>query len=186
MNRVRAVGTGVAGAPFYMNLYFSAAVGTPQQASDAVRTLLVAAAGMECTPLRWTMDSQVPQVESTTGDIVNSIGVTPGADVLATSSGDVLPLQAQVGVRLTTGTYVAGRAIRGHFSVPYIAEALNSTGGGPSTGGTAAIAFQNALTALAASSTVAWVVYSRKNGVFSVVQSAQISTRYFTLRSRQT
>lgn len=184
LNRVRATVTGVAGSPYYISGYFLGSSGTPQQASDAWRAMLVAAANLQKGTLLTALDSEVTQIESTTGEAVGAVAVAPGAIIPGVATQDALPLQVQLGVRLNTPTYAAGRRIRGHFSIPGVVEPINVTGSGPNTADATVISFQTALTALVASANADLVVFSRKNGTYAAVTQATVADRWFTLRSR--
>jgi hypothetical protein len=184
--RVRAIGTGVGGSPYYFTHYGLTSAGTAQQASDAVRTMLNAGRFLQTSTLNVDMDDSVQTIDTVTGQPVGNEGVNGGAGWLGGNAGEMLPRQVQLGVALRTGTFSAGREIRGHFNMPCIGEAKNATGGGPNTADADVINFGTALTTLVNSTTFEWVVYSRKLGSQATVQSASVANLWFTLRGRLT
>lgn len=71
------------------------------------------------------------EIEETTGQIVNQVGAADAAATVFTGSFDLLPLQTQALIRLSTNTFIAGRKLQGRINVPYMKENANDVDGLP-------------------------------------------------------
>lgn len=184
MFRVRAVATGVAGAPYYLTFYAANTALSAQDVSNTFATMLVAGRGLQTSLLTTRMEPTVLTIDSTTGQPVGAQAVATGTGINGSSGSPPLPLQVQLGVNLRTPTYTGGRNIQGHFSLPGMTEELNETGVGPNSTTAAYGEFRDALAQTAGDPNLQWVVFSRKNGTVADVTSATINPRWFTLRTR--
>lgn len=133
IRRVRTVFSGVAGSPWYSNLYFDADGVTPsaQQNVDAVDAFWTALASLMDNAVTWTIGPEVPELDETTGELTGVQTVTPGTGA-GTDTTDPLPYMSQGLVRLSTTDFVAGRRVRGRIFVPGLTETANTTTGQPS------------------------------------------------------
>jgi hypothetical protein len=133
--RVRTIWEGVAGAPYYTNLYFTdtGANPAPLAAAAAVDTMFENIAGNISNLLSWTVQSDIPVIDDATGTLVGnwSVGNRFGN---GTNVSEILPRQAQGMIRWETTTVVGGRRLRGRTFVPGPTEPLNEQGGTPVTG----------------------------------------------------
>jgi hypothetical protein len=139
--RVRTVFSGVAGSPYYNNLYFSGVATTAD--ADAVIDNVAGAWGTLASVMNigliGEVEAEVPLIEDTTGVISDVL--TGSAEVIdPTGPTDPIPPSSQGLVRLLTSTFVRGRRLRGRIFVPGLLEA-NSASGRPDAN---AIAFLQA------------------------------------------
>ena len=127
--RVRTVFTGVAGSPFYNNLYFGtiADVINPQACVDAVDVAWTTLTSIMRIDLIGAIEAEVPIIEDTTGEIQSVVSTTGGV-VDPTSAAEPLPTASQGLVRISTNTFLNGRRLRGRIFVPGLTEASQSTG----------------------------------------------------------
>lgn len=184
MIRVRTVLTGVTGSPYYSNLYFGGDTsGEAQAAVTAVDNFLTNTANLLCTPMVWTVEGEVPQIDPATGDILQvfSVGDETGA---ATASEEAAPLASQLLCRFRTGVYIGGRELRGRMFLPYIGISAISDGVVFPTTATALNA--DLLTLLTDASAAGNLhVWSRTHGQSAEVSSAACWGQLAVLRSRR-
>lgn len=184
IQRIRTVFTGVAGSPYYSNIYVTAnpADATPEIA--AVDQFWTALAPHIDNALSWTVEGIVANVDTATGQIVSfssntSQGGTGGA------GGEILPLANQLLIRARTGVYVTGREVRGRINIPAIAE-LSSANGVPT--GELLTAAQDAVDDHllgAGGLNGSWVVYSPTKNRAEMVTEASVASFFAILRSRR-
>lgn len=179
--RIKTVFTGVAGSPYYNTLYFLGSAGSASQAAADVAGFWGTVDGFIKNSLTWDIDTDVEVIESSTGNIVSVVGVSPASGT-GGDSGDMLPPATQALIRWRTGDFVGGREIRGKTFVPAITE-NQSTAGQPA--GTLITALENAAAALVGSPNAQLVVYSRKNKAFATVSSGSAWGQFAVLRSRR-
>lgn len=127
--RIRTVFTGVAGTPWYSNLYFLNDGGTSiaAQATNWVGAFWQSLDNQMLTGITWVTDPEVPTFNETNGKITKVDAVTPssGAGSIAT---EPLPYATQLLIRLITSAFVNGRRVRGRIFVPGLSEADNVSG----------------------------------------------------------
>jgi len=184
LDRVRTIFTGVAGTPWYSNMYFDGS-GTNEVAHvDMVRDFWTAIAGQINTLVTGTVQGDVAKVDSVTGNITGIVGVTPEV-VDFTGAGDVLSPALQTCLNLLTGVFVAGRQLRGKVFVPGLTEAINSPDGTPASGFLdAQVAAMEAL--ITASNTAGNLqVWSPTHGVAHDVVNVSAKTTFAVMRSRR-
>jgi hypothetical protein len=130
--RVQTVWGGVAGSPYYTNLY---AIGplTTNNGNDladawhAFLTSLTATLGAGMTA---TIDPELLEFDETTGTVTGA-GSTIQSMVTFTGSGDKLPTANQLLIRWTTLGIVHNRRVRGRTFLPGGLESHNSASGAP-------------------------------------------------------
>lgn len=179
MLRVRTVWSGVAGQPYYTNMYFDTSPGTAEGAVDAVAAFWTACGDVIQNGVRWTVEGEV--LDITTNGTITGVVSVDGATGLGEVAGNFLPTANQLLVQLRTGAYAGNRAIRGRIFIPGQTE-NNTSGGDPSTG--ARQVAQDAAEDLIAGSP-GFGVWSRKNGLIVGVTSASVWNKYAVLRSRR-
>lgn len=181
MYRVRTSATGIQGGNWVSTMYFNSAAGTPAQAHAAVVAFWTAVKTQVSTNVQMVTEGDVFTIDSATGNTLAVTAVAPVA-TLGTAAGTPIAAASQGLVRLLTGVYVGGRQIRGRLFVwgPITSALLN---GGSSVAYRAAI--DAACATLVATANADWVVYSRKNGVFSTITSAVTWTDLGVMRSRR-
>lgn len=178
--RVRTVFNGVQGAPYYSNLYFDATTPTPVQVTNAVTQFWQDIKAVICNDLSWTVEGDVAVIDDVTGNISDIVQGTENSSV-GTDSADMCPLTTQGLIRARTGTFVAGREIRGRIFIPCPSEGSNLQGAPTSTytadltGGAAALITAG----------VDWVIWSRARGQSAQVGSVSTWNQWATLRSRR-
>lgn len=185
IGRVRVVWTGVAGAPYYSNFYFSGVTDptSAQDAVDYVDTFLSGFSTSLASALIATGDPEVQLINDADGSLLGSEAVTP-LSVTCSGGADILPRFTQGVIQWKTGVVVNGRLLRGRTYIPGFVEVSNVAGGVPlSTLVTSASALAQALSD--EPSPPHLVVWSRTHGVSSPVLSGAMWNQWGTLRSRR-
>ena len=137
-----------------------------------------------------TFDTEVVRLDTATGQLVDSVGVTPGATVAGSSTGT---WAAGSGGRIVwnTGVILAGRRVLGSTFIVPMGGALYTDAGRVSATGLATMqtAADNLISELAGTPTVALCVYSRPRpgipGAVSTVTAGAPSSQVATLRGRK-
>lgn len=179
--RVRTAITGGPGGSELNTLYFNKAVGTAQNAADAVRAFWAALAGVINSPYRMTVEPLVYTIDSATGLATMTEG-TSTTQVSGGDGNDALPPATNGVVRAHTGLFIAGRELTGKIWIPGPTE-NQSTGGVPAATYTAAV--NTALTHILPGGSTDWVIWSRKHLQFFTVTSASPWNLWGSLRSRR-
>jgi len=185
MKRVVAVGSGVAGSPFYWTFFFDAPTGDAdaQAASDWVKDYFFAARAHFSSSLTILNEPEVQTVDVATGQVTAAETVT--VFPLTGTATDLLPTQTQGNHRWNTGIFVNGRRLVGRTFLPTPPESDNDTDGTPSTAYAAAWV-ASAAAADAAHPLSRHVVWSRTHGVKSPVLGAgAVPNKWAFLRSRR-
>jgi hypothetical protein len=184
IRRVRTVFTGVAGTPWYSNMYFATSGGTAADSVANVDAFWTTLAAQINTAVTGTVEGDVAIIESTTGEITSVESVTDGT-IDFTGSGNVLPPANQGMINLNTNTYAGGRQIRGKLYIPGLVV------GAQNSDGTVAAAYYGAWVSVAgalktsASTTGVWVVYSPTHHMHAAIESVTPKTTFAVMRSRR-
>ena len=184
IQRIRTVFTGVAGAPWYSNLYVTATEGDAQPEVDAVAQFWTDFATHIHNAVDWTVEGVVANIDETNGQIV---GFSTNDD--ATGSGaagsDPLPYANQMLLRVRTGVFVAGREVRGHVNIPAITDP-DSPNGVPSSSASSNLQTSSDDNLFGAGGlNGALLVWSRKNGQAHPASSSSVAPFFAVLRSRR-
>jgi hypothetical protein len=198
--RIRTVFLGVAGTPWYSNLYFFNDGGTSIAASATgwVGTFWQTIDNNMVSGLTWATDPEVPTFNETTGKITKVDAVTPTTGA-GSGIGEALPYQTQMLVRLITSAFVNGRRVRGRIFVPGLLEVDNAAAVPAASTRTLV---NNATTTLITSSASTLAVWSRpysaldkdgnpipgktpRLGSQHAVGTSQVWTQWSVLRSRR-
>lgn len=183
--RVRTIWGGSVVGGGVTNSYFLVTpldVTTAQQCIDAMRDFWTGCNTIISTGTNWTVSATVQEVDPVTGLVVAEFGVI-ARNGAGTAAGDRLPPSNQGLLRLSTGTFVAGRRIQGHWNIPGAVEAANDPGGTPSAGYLAALgAAANTLNALV---NPTLHVFSRTRNQSAPVASVTPVGIWAVLRSRR-
>lgn len=184
IRRIRTVFSGVAGTPWYSNMHFTWVNGTEQDHLDAVGDFWGAIDVLQDDAITWAVESDATVINDATGDII-AIESGVGPTGAGTATFDPLPYQTQGLVNWLTGTFVAGRQLRGKTYVPGLTENANDASGIMTTAARDVIAA--AATALVAASSVPGPlrVFSRKNLTSATVGSFVAPTKWAVMRSRR-
>lgn len=183
MLRVRTIFAGVAGVPWYSNLYFTGLeAAEASTAHDLVAGFWSACAPFIADEVTWTVEGEVLAVSPSTGDAVAAFPQTP-VNGAGTNSNQVIPPAVQVLIRLNTTGFFGGRRVIGHINVPGTTEDVWE-------GGAVAASlqddFETAALAMTGSPTVPnLAVWSRVNGVDVEVISVDCVPKGGVLRSRR-
>jgi hypothetical protein len=194
--RIRTVFTGVAGTPWYSNLYFLNDGGTSIAATATtwVTAFWNSLDNQMGAGISWATDPEVPTFNQATGKITKTDAVTPGTGT-SSGVGEVLPYATQLLIRLVTDEFVNGRRVRGRIFVPAPLEADNVSG---LPGASIRTPAQTAINTLITSSTSTLAIWSRpfagdpenpnnpaRIGTQHVVDLGQVWTQWAVLRSRR-
>jgi hypothetical protein len=184
IQRVRTVLTGVAGSPWYSNLYCAGSTSDASLEIDAIGEFWDAVSAVMHTSVTWRVEGIVANVNDATGSIVstssNSDYTGAGLD-----TGDLLPIATQGLLQMRTGIYVGGREIRGRLFVPGAVED-SSTAGKPGTvfRDTVQAAFDDKLST-SGQLNGELVIYSPTYGTSEQVTNASVWSDWAVLRSRR-
>lgn len=129
MARVRTVFTGVAGTPWYSNIYIGA-IGSGidfQAYTDAVGDFWESQASVLRGDVDYTVEGDLAILNDATGEITRVEGTT-GVSGSFTSAAEPLPTQTQLLLRVLTNTYLNGRRIRGRIFIPGYCEPSSTAG----------------------------------------------------------
>lgn len=195
--RVRSIFTGVAGTPWYSNLYFLDD-GADRIAPDAVEWVsdfwedlavnMVSGIAINIEPL-------VPTYDEATGDLIAQTATAPTGNA-GSNVGTALPWATQGLIRLRTEGIVNNRAVHGRIFVPGADEG-NSNNGVPQSGYLTTM--QSAIDALILASTNTLAVWARpfagdptatppkpaRAGTQHAVQAADTWNQWAVMRSRR-
>lgn len=129
IGRVRTVFTGVAGAPYYNNLYFGSVdnLTDAQAAVDLVDQAWTSLVSIMAGALIGNIEAEVPMIEDTTGAI-QSVFATSGGVIDPVSAAEPLPWASQGLIRCATDDFSDGRRVRGRIFVPGLTEAAQDAG----------------------------------------------------------
>jgi hypothetical protein len=138
--RVQTTWTGVAGSPYYTNLYAIGPLATNNgnDLAAAWRTCLVAMTSFLTTGMVATIDQELLEFDETTG-VVTGAGTTTQPTVTFTGTGDALPRSTQLLVRYTTAGIVHNRRVKGRLNIPGQTESNNNGDGTPGAALTTAV-----------------------------------------------
>lgn len=195
--RVRTIFTGVAGTPWYSNLYFFDNGGT-EIGPDAVTWVTAFWTSLSAVmqdSVIWTIEPEVARLDESTGQLTG-VTATPGATGGGTQQVAALPWQTQGLIREFTGAFVNGRRVRGRTFIPGPTESSSDVG---VPIGTYITALQNAADALIASSVSTWCVWARpfdgdpaavppkpaRTGTAHIIVSANVWDKWAVQRSRR-
>ena len=190
MLRVRTVFTGVAGSPWYNNLYLNGSIqAEAEEAVDQVRQFWDSVKGYISTGITIKVDDDVPNINPADGT-VESIYSVSSASLAGGNAADPLPRMTQMLVRLRTSGVVAGRRVQGRTFLPGFGEG-SSTNGRPNPSDVTLI--QNAFIAMVAgldAGDVALGVWSRpvedgRAGSLHLVKNVSVWSEWSVLRSRR-
>jgi hypothetical protein len=116
LRRVDTIITGVTGGGI-QQFYFTEAGGTAAACTQAVRDFWDACKAQISSGITFAVQSSVPRVEDTNGNIV-AIDSGTAYSVTGTGGTALAPLATQGLLRLRTGVYEDGREIRGRVFIP--------------------------------------------------------------------
>lgn len=132
--RVQTVWTGVAGSPYYTNLYCigPASTNNGNDMAAAWRVFLQSMSATLAQGLVATIDPEILEFDETTGNVTGA-GSTLQTPVAMTSAGDQLPHANQALIQWTTNGIVHNRRVRGRTFIPGVMEGHNGPTGIPAS-----------------------------------------------------
>lgn len=130
--RVQTIWTGVAGTPYYTNLYAIGPVATNNGNDLAVawRAALTSLSALLANGLVATIDPEILEFDETTGNVTGA-GNTVVTPVTMSGAGEQLPHSNQALIRWTTNGIVHNRRVKGRTFIPGAVETQNSATGTP-------------------------------------------------------
>lgn len=139
--RVQTLWTGVAGSPYYTNLYALGPLTTNNgnDLATAWRTFLNSLASVLTLGMTAQIDTELLEFDETTGTVTGA-GSTSQAAVNFTGAGERLPPANQLLLRWGTAGIVHNRRVRGRTFIPGIREADNDGNGAPAASITTPVA----------------------------------------------
>lgn len=182
-------GTDTALLTYYWDSTGAAPTALATEAHARVRAFWEAVKGLVPSTSSLTITAEVDEIEETTGQIVGQIVGTLPAAVTFSSALEYLPLQTQALMSLNTGTFIAGRRLKGRQFLPGMTEGSNTSGGNVA----AATLTTLGTGATALSTTVVTAMNQRvwhrpqggTGGLSAIVTSRVINPRWAVLKSRR-
>jgi len=184
VRRVRAVWTGIAGSPYLSTWYFANEIDKGDEIVTALRKFLTSLKPCFYLGLSVNLEANHDILTAEDGKLLGSESSSPGAAIVGTGSGELLPPQCQGVMRLTTGGIVNGRRVRGRFFVPAPTEL--SSDGTPSTAFKDAINTAGSTLVVDSVATGPWVVYSRPLEADQIPQGSDLEPRAGSIHNVQT
>ena len=174
---------GFTGGPYIHVSYWVGADTAPGAvaANSAVGAFWGSMASLMSISLTATTDPQVAQMDPVTGTRTANFTVTPVTHA-GTDAGDPLPPATQALGQLLTGSFIAGRELRGRINIPGWTE-TNSTAGRPAS--SALTTLNSALATLNGATSPDLAVWSRKHGTAVAVTATSAWTLFAVRRSRR-
>lgn len=179
--RVRTIFTGVAGTPWYSNMYFLLGGTTGAVWAATVADFWDQMAVLINANVDYQVQPEIAILDDATGDLVNA-QLWAGANGSGLSSTEALPFANQGVILWNTAQFIGGRQLRGKTFVPGLTQTANDQG--QLQAGT-----QEDIQAIAddlvGADNVGLVVYSPTNHTSGFVGSATVSSTIGVLRSRR-
>lgn len=130
--RVQTVWTGVAGAPYYTNLYCIGPLATNNgnDLATAWHVFLASLTTNLASPMVAQVDPELLEFNEVDG-VVTGAGSTVQTPIAFTGTTDALPRMTQALVQWTTAGIVHNRRVKGRTFIPGVLELQNSVSGLP-------------------------------------------------------
>jgi len=193
MIRIRVTGTGWSGGPSLNTFYFTSPTEDSAAVDECVVRVRAGWLAMAANIPGSVIHNVVPEVDivdPVTGNITNTIpATTPGAPLVGAAPNTFLPLATAACLTYSTGTFIAGRRVRGRaFISPLTAFTAEANGTPASDLIVAMQAMGTALMGVAATSPL--VVWHRPKeggtpGSTALVLSTSVKDSFAVLRSRR-
>ena len=183
MIRVKVTWSGMAGGPWLSHFYFSdtfnqtnvdAARGGINALLNTYRSLMASGC---------TIGATTAENVSLGGALSGSLGLTTPIALTSNGSGNWLPRECQALVSVRTGTFIAGRELRGRIYLPQPTVGQADAGGNPSS--TFQTTMNTALTTYRTTSGYTPGIWSRTGGAISTWSAATIALYFAVQRSRR-
>lgn len=183
MYRVRTLTTGVAGGPWYTNMYFqgTAPLGAAQ-AVDQVMAFWDSFNEMVVSNLTMTVQGDVAVIDPVDGEIQAVHATGGGGSIPGTNGGGRLPDSTTALLRLKTGVYANGRQVQGRINFGGMVEE-ESDNGVPSTD--LMFKLRSDVQTFLQGDPAAIGVWSRARGQFYEAATVDVWTQWAVLRSHR-
>lgn len=181
LSRVRTVFTGVAGSPWYSNLYFAVEGLSTATIRSELANFWNALDSQISSLVQWSVEGQVTVINSTTGTIEE---VQAGSNLTGAggNTGTELPWANQCLVNLHTGSWLAGRELQGRWNLPGFVTGTTQDGVFTEITTDAVLA---AVEDFLLDTSPNWVIWSPTHFLFQPVASAVVKAKVAILRSRR-
>jgi hypothetical protein len=180
---MRTTITGVTGSPYVSTQYFTGSTDSEAaSAASAVGAFFTSIKQKWPTTMSFMVEPFCDVINDATGELVAIANIGGGVSGTGTSAGVPLPWATQGLLRLSTGTVVGGRLLRGRIFVPGTTE-IDSDVGVPTATYTGALT--TAYAALVTALPGKLRIWSRTNGTSALVSSASPWNQFAVLRSRR-
>jgi hypothetical protein len=195
--RIQTRWDGVAGSPFYTNLYAVGPLSTNNgnDLAAAFRTFLLAIAGQFTDELSAQIQSEILEFDESNGTVTGT-GTTTQAAVVGTNAGALLPASNQLLLRWATEGIVHNRRVRGRSFMPGLVETSSDASGLPESA--TVTAYLNAANALLTTMTGRMRVWAQpfstdppnpanpdRNGSAHAITAVSVAPYWAVLRSRR-
>lgn len=181
ISRYRTVFSGVAGAPWYSNMFFEGGTPEGEAYGEDVQNFWTGVASQMITAVTWEIEPTYTVFEASTG-LITDVGGWAGDAGAGLVSGEGLPYAVQAIVNWHTSVYVAGRELRGRTFIPGLTVTANDQG---TLLESAQADIQTAASGLISGSSGAMTIFSRTHLVEHIVETAQVPLKLGVLRSRR-
>jgi hypothetical protein len=181
LSRYRTVFSGVAGTPWYSNIFFDENVTSSPLYGEFVADFWTALNAVMCTPVTWSVIPEVAFIDDATGQIID-LSTWAGEGGSAANTNEDMPYANQALINWRTGTYLAGRELRGKTFVPALTQAANDNG--QLIAGTRA-SIDAAAEELISDGNGAMRVFSPTHLTSSPITSSDVPAKIAILRSRR-
>lgn len=118
MLRIRSVATGVAGTPWYTNIYMAGGSSAAADARGRVVTFWNTVGPLMRLDISTVVEPEVWEIDPATGDTLGITNAGAGVPTQGTSAGAPLPTANQALIRVATQGIVRNRRVRGKIYVP--------------------------------------------------------------------
>jgi len=176
--------TGVAGTPWYSNLYFTWVSGTEATALAEVGDFWTEVLNGIGTAVSGVVEGDIPVIDDATGNI-QFMESTADESLNFTGSGNVLPPANQGLINALTDTFLNGRRLRGKVFVPGLVSSAANADGTVATIYRTLFATMGTNLIAATSSPGPWRIYSPTHGTSAVVSSVSSPASFAVMRSRR-
>lgn len=163
------------------NFFFNSLGGTTAQAVTAVVDFLNSTEDRRHSSCTWSCGQDIDTIDTATGALIGTDNFTPATGT-GTNGGQPNSPATQGLLRITTGTVVGGRLLRGRLFLPATTENDNDLGAPTST---YVSDYDAAATTMLGDPDSAWVVWSKTHGVQATVTGESVWNKWAVLRSRR-
>lgn len=175
---------GVAGTPWYTNMYFSLVGGSGQAVVDAVQTFWTSWAASLDNSNIITIEGDTALVDDVTGNITGIDSVTTRT-VTPTGATSALPPANQLVMNSFTSTFIGGRQLRGRTYIPGLLQSAADGNGAVVAAIRTAVVTHGTSLITNTAGPGPFRIWSRQNGVSAVVNAVTSPTKFGVLRSRR-